>query len=105
MNQGRKLTEVSRELGIKLSTSKFIIKSFKKYGRIFRKKSSIDEELSPNSIDESEKEVDRQPASNPEEKITYVYYPVYVYVPVNYEELVAGPTCQLANLNQFSTHY
>ena len=31
--------EVSKDLGLKLSTSKFIVKSFKKWGRIFKKRS------------------------------------------------------------------
>lgn len=76
------MTEVSRELGIKLSTSKFILKSFKKFGRIFKKKSDAGEVSSVRLSDSEEEPEEQQPVAE-EQKVVIVYCPVYVYVPAD----------------------
>ena len=42
MEEKRKVSEAAQRLSIKLSTAKFIFRSFKRHGRIFKKKRGAD---------------------------------------------------------------
>lgn len=96
-------------MGIKLSTSKFIIKSYKKYGRIFKKKSVVDDAVSLKFL-ESEEEPNQRPSETQDDtKVTVVYYPFYIYVPVpchpSCPDISTRTSLETLSLDPFSAGY
>lgn len=109
LKEGQKLTEASKELGIKLSTSKFIIKSFKKYGRVFKKKSVVEDAINLKQLESEGEPVQKPNQTADDTKVTVVYYPFYIYVPVPYlpsaTDIPTRTSIENFSLDPFSTGY
>jgi hypothetical protein len=69
------------------------LKSFKKYGRIFKKKSDATE-LSTIRLSDSEDSAEQRPPPETE-RVVMVYYPIYVYVPMQVPPIESLPPLRL----------